>query len=239
MLLLHWLSRWQHSFSCAPRMDFSIEQTSFDDWIVWSELGSLLCSHPENGDAPQLALIARHSFNESVMLLHHIHELRRVWVPSLLLSKPRGRDARRVEWNFAEIHGILPNSGSSIAIIRRACDESSYRLHECSGSARGMYQLEHYIHNSGLEESLVHLVKMRAAQINGCAYCLDMHSKDARALGETEQELYVLDAWEEAPLYSERERPALALPTPSPGSRTATCPTRSSSAHERNSTNRN
>ena len=55
---------------------------------------------------------------------------------------------------------------------------------------RGMYQLEHYIHNSGLEESLVHLVKMRASQINGCAYCLDLHSKDARALGETEQRLY-------------------------------------------------
>ena len=54
---------------------------------------------------------------------------------------------------------------------------------------RGMYQLEHYIHNSGLEESLVHLVKMRASQINGCAYCLDVHSKDARALGETEQRL--------------------------------------------------
>ncbi len=54
---------------------------------------------------------------------------------------------------------------------------------------RGMYQLEHYIHNSGLEESLVHLVKMRASQINGCAYCLDLHSKDARALGETEQRL--------------------------------------------------
>jgi AhpD family alkylhydroperoxidase len=76
---------------------------------------------------------------------------------------------------------------------------------------RGMYQLEHYIHNSGLEESLVHLVKMRASQINGCAYCLDVHSKDARALGETEQRLYVLDAWEEAPFYSERERAALAL----------------------------
>ena len=76
---------------------------------------------------------------------------------------------------------------------------------------RGMYQLEHYIHNSGLEESLIHLVKMRASQINGCAYCLDMHSKDARALGETEQRLYVLDAWEEAPFYSERERAALAL----------------------------
>ena len=76
---------------------------------------------------------------------------------------------------------------------------------------RGMYQLEHYIHNSGLEESLVHLVKMRASQINGCAYCLDVHSKDARALGETEQRLYALDAWEEAPYYSERERAALAL----------------------------
>jgi AhpD family alkylhydroperoxidase len=76
---------------------------------------------------------------------------------------------------------------------------------------KGMYQLEHYIHHSGLEESLVHLVKMRASQINGCAYCLDMHSKDARALGETEQRLYLLDAWEEAPFYSERERAALAL----------------------------
>src|SRR5207245_11481778 len=59
--------------------------------------------------------------------------------------------------------------------------------------------------------SLVHLVKMRASEINGCAYCLDLHSKDARALGETEQRLYVLDAWEEAPFYSERERAALAL----------------------------
>src|ERR1700736_6368851 len=76
---------------------------------------------------------------------------------------------------------------------------------------RGMYQVEDYIHNSSLAESLVQLVKMRASQINGCAYCLDVHSKDARALGETEQRLYVLDAWEEAPFYSERERAALAL----------------------------
>src|SRR5713226_10407672 len=75
---------------------------------------------------------------------------------------------------------------------------------------RGMYQLEHYIHNSGLEESLVHLVKMRASQINGCAYCIDMHSKDARALGETEQRLYELDAWRETPFYTDRERAALA-----------------------------
>jgi AhpD family alkylhydroperoxidase len=73
-----------------------------------------------------------------------------------------------------------------------------------------MYQLEHYIHNSGLEESPVHLVKMRASEINGCAYCPDLHSKDARALGETEQRLYVQGAWEEAPFYSERERVALA-----------------------------
>jgi AhpD family alkylhydroperoxidase len=76
---------------------------------------------------------------------------------------------------------------------------------------KGMYQLEHFIHNSGLDEPLVHLLKMRASQINGCAYCLDMHSKDARALGETEQRLYLLDAWEESPFYSDRERAALAL----------------------------
>ena len=75
---------------------------------------------------------------------------------------------------------------------------------------RGMYQLEHYIHNSGLEESLVHLVKMRASQINGCAYCLDMHWKDLRASGETEQRMYSLDAWRECPYYTERERAALA-----------------------------
>lgn len=76
---------------------------------------------------------------------------------------------------------------------------------------RGMYQLEHYINHSSLEQQLVHLVKMRASQINGCAYCCDMHSKDARANGETEQRLYLLSAWEESPVYSERERAALEL----------------------------
>src|ERR1700684_867870 len=75
---------------------------------------------------------------------------------------------------------------------------------------RGMHELEHYIHNSGLEESLVHLVKMRASQINGCAFCLDMHSRDARQNNETEQRLYVLNAWRESPLYTPRERAALA-----------------------------
>jgi AhpD family alkylhydroperoxidase len=70
--------------------------------------------------------------------------------------------------------------------------------------------LEKYIRRSGLEPALLDLVKMRASQINGCAYCLDMHSKDARARGETEQRLHVLPAWREAPFYSERERAALA-----------------------------
>jgi AhpD family alkylhydroperoxidase len=71
--------------------------------------------------------------------------------------------------------------------------------------------LQKYVNDSGLEASLLELVKMRASQINGCAYCLDMHSKDARAAGETEQRLYLLDAWREAgALYTERERAALA-----------------------------
>lgn len=71
-------------------------------------------------------------------------------------------------------------------------------------------KVETYVRRSGLERPLLELVKMRASQINGCAYCLDMHSKDARADGETEQRLYALSAWEEAPFYTERERAALA-----------------------------
>ena len=78
------------------------------------------------------------------------------------------------------------------------------------GAYRAMLALETYVHQTGLESSLLELVKMRASQLNSCAYCLDMHSKDARAAGETEQRLYVLPAWREAPFYSERERAALA-----------------------------
>jgi len=74
---------------------------------------------------------------------------------------------------------------------------------------QAMSGLQNYVNASGLEHNLLELVKMRASQINGCAYCLDMHSKDARAAGETEQRLYMLDAWREAPIYSERERAAL------------------------------
>lgn len=75
---------------------------------------------------------------------------------------------------------------------------------------KALLALEQYIAGCGLEHGLVHLLKMRASQINGCAYCLDMHSKDARALGETEQRLYELNAWGETPFYTERERAALS-----------------------------
>jgi AhpD family alkylhydroperoxidase len=75
---------------------------------------------------------------------------------------------------------------------------------------QAMAGLDKYIRQSGLEPSLLNLVLMRASQINGCAYCIDMHSKDARAAGETEQRLYELDAWRDTPFYTDRERAALA-----------------------------
>lgn len=87
------------------------------------------------------------------------------------------------------------------------------RLNYSSASPQAFQALLHtetQVQRSGLEISLIELVKMRASQINGCAYCLDMHSKDARALGETEQRLHLLCAWREAPCYSPRERAALA-----------------------------
>ena len=73
-----------------------------------------------------------------------------------------------------------------------------------------MAGLEGFVQSAGLDPALLHLIKMRVSQINACAYCLDMHSKDARAAGETEQRLYELNAWRETPFYSERERAALA-----------------------------
>src|ERR1041384_3887407 len=78
-----------------------------------------------------------------------------------------------------------------------------------AGAMHAMLGLENYLHSCGLEQSLLHLIKLRTSQINGCAYCLDMHWKDLRALGESEQRLYSLDAWRECPYYSERERAAL------------------------------
>jgi AhpD family alkylhydroperoxidase len=74
----------------------------------------------------------------------------------------------------------------------------------------GLSKLEGYVRKSGLEHSLLELVKLRASQLNGCAYCIDMHTKDARTNGESEQRLYGVSAWHEAPFYTDRERAALA-----------------------------
>src|SRR5213593_5211512 len=82
-------------------------------------------------------------------------------------------------------------------------------MHVTPGIIHAMLGLEKQVTKGGLDNKLLDLVRMRASQINGCAYCLDMHSKDARAAGETEQRLYGLDAWRETPYYSERERAAL------------------------------
>src|SRR5256885_8211310 len=75
---------------------------------------------------------------------------------------------------------------------------------------KAMAGLEVYLRHCGLEESLLHLIKLRTSQINGCAFCLDMHWKDLKAIGESDQRLYSLDAWRETPFYSDRERAALA-----------------------------
>jgi AhpD family alkylhydroperoxidase len=78
------------------------------------------------------------------------------------------------------------------------------------GAVKAMFGLGVYLRKSPVEKMLLHLVYQRVSQINGCAYCLDMHSKDLRAGGETEQRIYMLDAWREAPVYTARERAALA-----------------------------
>jgi len=82
--------------------------------------------------------------------------------------------------------------------------------HAAPGAYRALSEVETYIRGCGLDQSLIELVKLRASQINGCAFCIDMHSKDARRGGETEQRLYLLNAWREAPFYTEREQAALA-----------------------------
>jgi len=82
-------------------------------------------------------------------------------------------------------------------------------MHAAPGVIQAMLGLERQVRQAGFDPKLIDLVRMRASQINGCAYCLDMHSKDARANGETEQRLYGLEAWRETPYYSARERAAL------------------------------
>jgi AhpD family alkylhydroperoxidase len=76
---------------------------------------------------------------------------------------------------------------------------------------RAMLHLEHYVRGSGLNPTLLELIKIRASQINGCAFCIDMHTKDARLNGETEQRIYTLNAWRETPFFTTEERAALAL----------------------------
>lgn len=78
------------------------------------------------------------------------------------------------------------------------------------GAISAMFGLENYVLKSGLEPALLELVRLRASQMNGCGYCVDMHSKDARARGESEQRLYAIVVWRETPFFTERERAALA-----------------------------
>lgn len=82
-------------------------------------------------------------------------------------------------------------------------------MENADGAIQAMFGLSNYLAKSSLEKNLLTLIDFRVSQINGCAYCLDMHSKDLRAGGETEQRLYCLEAWRDAPFYSERERAAI------------------------------
>jgi AhpD family alkylhydroperoxidase len=106
---------------------------------------------------------------------------------------------------------LHPVTGSRHRIFERL--EMAQRLNYAKAFPEGIHALLNLgkvISASGLEPSLLELVKTRASQINGCAYCIDMHTKDARALGETEQRLYALSAWRETPFFTPRERAALA-----------------------------
>src|SRR5690348_4446539 len=121
------------------------------------------------------------------------------------------RDSRIIRRNIHNKFGSFAPRAASVESRRKRKMESRIDVAKADPKAyHAMLALETYIHQSSLEKPLLELMKMRASQINGCAYCLDMHSKDARAAGETEQRLYELNAWRETPFYSERERAALA-----------------------------
>jgi AhpD family alkylhydroperoxidase len=90
-------------------------------------------------------------------------------------------------------------------------DERKRLFRSWTDGYHALHRLSEVVEASGLEEPLLELVKIRASQVNGCAYCIDMHTKDARATGETEQRIYGLSAWREAPFFSPRERAALEL----------------------------
>jgi AhpD family alkylhydroperoxidase len=127
-------------------------------------------------------------------------------------------DDRGVGWTGASHGGDLYCSSRGRAWHDAAMTESSDPkgparrfdyVRAAAGGYRAMLGLESYLHTCGLEPGLIELVKLRVSQINGCAYCIDMHWKDLRALGETEQRLYALDAWHECGFYTARERAAL------------------------------
>jgi AhpD family alkylhydroperoxidase len=109
----------------------------------------------------------------------------------------------------------MPDTDTLSPAVERAADNETHSERvNFARVAQGAYQaqlgLERYIHQSGLDESLIHLVKLRASYINGCAYCVDMHTKDARHDAETEQRLYAIPVWRETPFFTPRERAALA-----------------------------
>jgi AhpD family alkylhydroperoxidase len=116
--------------------------------------------------------------------------------------------ARICSWFSRERAYVLAATRYKEAAMTEPARLAYYQI--APDALKAVMGVENYIQHSGLEKSLIELVKMRASQINGCAYCLWMHSSDARKAGETEQRLYLLDAWEESSLYSERERAALA-----------------------------
>lgn len=82
---------------------------------------------------------------------------------------------------------------------------------ELPAAYKAMMGLETFVQSAGIEKSLLELIKIRASQVNGCAFCIDMHTKDARKAGETEQRIYALNAWREAPFFNDEERAVLAL----------------------------
>jgi AhpD family alkylhydroperoxidase len=105
----------------------------------------------------------------------------------------------------------IAESGAEAVLREGTSMESRIAYETVAPSAmKAMGAMEIYVRHSGLEPSLLELIRLRASQINGCAYCIDMHTKDARARGESEQRLYALTAWRETPFYTERERAALA-----------------------------
>jgi AhpD family alkylhydroperoxidase len=110
---------------------------------------------------------------------------------------------------------MVANESVPLAVLKTQTKEKKMGSHlqyekAAPAALRAMYSLEKYVRECGLEQSLLELIKTRASQINGCAFCIDMHTKDARAHGETEQRLYALNAWRETPFYTDRERAALA-----------------------------